>query len=87
MSGGDETGEVKVRSPARKSITWETGRPTWDSETSGELAGMSASFRLARLLCQAAARTATSCFCFVERFSHNVFPLAVMADVVHVRTM
>ena len=52
------------------------------SETSGELAGMAASIRLARRLCQAA----TSRFCFVDRFFHNVFPLVVMVDVVHERS-
>ena len=52
------------------------------SETSGELAGMAASIRLARRLCQAV----TSCFCVIVRLFHNAVPLVVMADVVHERS-
>ena len=48
---------------------------------------MPASTRLAQRLCQAAARRATSCFCWVERLSYKAFPLAVMVDVVHGRKM
>ena len=52
-------------------------------ETSGELAGRLASIRLARQPYQSTARADNSCFFSIERLSHNMLELAVMAKVVN----